>query len=178
MQVGSRIRARRRQLSLTLKEVSERSALSVPYLSQIERHQANPTVASLAGIARALGVNLSFFVPEERHDTAVTRRGEGADLRLQELPYRVQSLAGRGTDLHLEPLLIQLQPHFSSEPNSHLGEEFLHVLEGQLSLRVGDDCFELSAGDSAHHPSTTPHAWANPGATETRLLWIGTPRLF
>lgn len=178
MQLGSRIRARRRQLGMTLKTVSETSGLSVPYLSQIERHQANPTVTSLASIARALGVNLTFFVPEEQHETVVTRHNAGTFLHLQELPYRVSSLAGRGTDLQLEPLLIHIQPRFESQPNSHLGEEFLHVLQGHLTLTVGSERFELGPGDSAHHPSTTPHTWANPGETQTLLLWIGTPRLF
>ena len=171
-------RSRRRQLGLTLKTVSESCQLSVPYLSQVERNQANPTVTSLGGIARALGVSLNFFVPDEEPHAVVSRSGEGHDLHLRELPYRVQSLAGRGGELQLEPLLISVEPHFTSEVTSHLGEEFLYVLSGQLSLKVGDENFVLSAGDSAQHPSTTPHAWGNPGGRVTRLLWVGTPKLF
>ncbi|GHF43058.1 transcriptional regulator with XRE-family HTH domain [Deinococcus metalli] len=177
MQLGSRIRARRRHLSLTLKDVSAGSGLSVPYLSQIERHQANPTVTSLASIARALGVTLTYFVPDDTPHTSVTRRGAGNVLHFQELPYRVESLAGQGGDLNLEPLLICIHPGFTSDPNSHLGEEFVHVLQGHLRLTVGSEHHELGPGDSAHHPSTTPHTWANPGDTDTLLLWVGTPRL-
>ncbi|AWN23196.1 hypothetical protein DKM44_08125 [Deinococcus irradiatisoli] len=178
MQLGERIRARRRQLGLTLKAVSEASGLSIAYLSQVERQRANPTVAALSSIAQALGVKLSFFVPDETHDAVVMRRGARPALQLRELPYRVHSLAGRGQHLQLEPLLIELQPHFTSQPTSHLGEEFLHVLSGRLVLQVGEERFELAAGDSAQHPSTTPHAWGNPGSEETTLLWVGTPRLF
>lgn len=177
MQLGSRIRARRRHLGLTLKAVSERSGLSVPYLSQIERHQATPPVTSVASIARALGVTLTYFVPDDTPHTSVTRRGAGNVLHLQELPYRVESLAGSGEALQLEPLLICIHPGYASEPNSHLGEEFLHVLQGELQLTVGTEQYALGPGDSAHHPSTTAHTWANPGATDTLLLWVGTPRL-
>ena len=158
--------------------MSEQCQLSVPYLSQVERDQANPTVTALGGIARALGVSLSFFVPDDTQHAVVSRSGEGHDLHLRELPYRVQSLAGRGPELQLEPLLISVEPGFASEPTSHLGEEFLYVLSGQLSLHVGEERFVLAAGDSAQHPSTTPHAWGNPGQTVTRLLWVGTPKLF
>ncbi|WP_425144878.1 helix-turn-helix domain-containing protein [Deinococcus sp.] len=178
MQLGSRIRTRRRHLGLTLRAVSEQARLSVPYLSQVERNQANPTVTSLAGIARALGVSLNFFVPEEVHETVVCRHGSGEDLHVHELPYRLKSLAGRGPNLQMEPLLISVAPHFSSETSTHLGEEFLYVLSGQFTLRVGEEVFELEAGDSAQHPSTAPHAWGNPGDSEARLLWVGTPKLF
>ena len=178
MLVGSRIRGRRRQLGLTLKAVSEGCQLSVPYLSQVERNQANPTVTALASIARALGVGLSYFVPGEEHTTVVSRSGQGFELHIRELPYRVTSLAGRGSGLQLEPLLIRVEPQFTSEPTSHLGEEFLYVLSGQLSLKVGEERFLLQTGDSAQHPSTTPHAWGNPGETLTQLLWVGTPKLF
>ena len=177
MQLGSKVRARRRHLSLTLKDISERSGLSVPYLSQIERHQANPSMTSLASIARALGVTLTYFVPEDVPHSSVTRQGCGNVLHLRELPYRVESLAGQGSDLQLEPLLISIHPGFTSDLNSHLGEEFIHVLQGQLRLTLGTEQFELGPGDSAHHPSTTSHTWANPGSSDTLLLWVGTPRL-
>ena len=176
--LGERIRARRRHLGLTLKAVSGASGLSIAYLSQVERQQANPTVTALSSVARALGVKLSFFVPDEVHAAVVVKKGESRVLHLAELPYQVRSLAGRGQDLQLEPLLIQIGPHFTSAPSSHLGEEFLHVLSGRMVLHVGEERFELEAGDSAQHPSTTPHAWGNPGDEVTTLLWVGTPRLF
>ena len=131
------------QLGLTLRAVSEGCQLSVPYLSQVERNRANPTVTALASIARALGVNLSYFVPGEEHTTVVSRSGRGHELHIRELPYSVISLAGRGSELQLEPLLIRVEPQFASEPTSHLGEEFLYVLSGQLNLKVGDECFLL-----------------------------------
>lgn len=177
LQLGSRIRARRRQLSLTLKTVSEHSGLSVPYLSQVERNQANPTVTSLAGIARALGVSLNFFIPEPEHHAVVVRARDSHYLSVRELPFRIKSLAGGGEDLQMEPMLIHVEPQFSSPLTTHLGEEFLYVLRGELRLRVGEECHHLGAGDSAQHVSTTPHAWENRGETETLLLWVGTPKL-
>jgi transcriptional regulator with XRE-family HTH domain len=178
VQLGTRIRSRRRQLGLTLKAIGESSQLSVPYLSQVERNQANPTVTALGGIARALGVSLNYFVPDGQPHAVVSRSGEGHDLHIRELPYRVRSLAGNAPGLQLEPLLISVEPGFVSELTAHLGEEFLYMLDGQLTLRVGDEHFLLTSGDSAQHPSTTPHAWENPSDSVTQLLWVGTPKLF
>ncbi|WP_102126549.1 helix-turn-helix domain-containing protein [Deinococcus planocerae] len=178
LQLGSRIRARRRQLSLTLREVSEHSGLSVPYLSQVERNQANPTVTSLAGIARALGVSLNVFVPGQEPVAVVTRAGDDHALSVRELPFRIRRLAGRGDALQMEPLLIHVEPYFVSPPTTHLGEEFVYVLRGELRLGLGGEWHLLGAGDSAQHASTTPHAWENPRGTETLLLWVGIPRLW
>ncbi len=178
MLLGERIRARRRQLGLTLKAVSGASGLSIAYLSQVERQQANPTVTALSSVARALGVKLSFL----RAGRGPRRGGDAPGRQPGAATARIAlsdpQLGGAGQDLQLEPLLIQIQPHFESAPTSHLGEEFLHVLSGRLTLQVGEERFELAAGDSAQHPSTTPHAWGNPGSEETTLLWVGTPRLF
>ncbi|MFC4454133.1 XRE family transcriptional regulator [Deinococcus sonorensis] len=177
LQLGSRIRARRRQLSLTLRDVSETCGLSVPYLSQLERNQANPTVTSLAGIARALGVSLNYFISDPEHQAVVVRRTDDTYLSVQEIPFRIKSLAGRGQGLELEPMMIHVEAGFSSPLTTHLGEEFLYVLQGALQLQVGEDRHTLHPGDSAQHASTTPHAWANPSGSETVILWVGTPKL-
>jgi quercetin dioxygenase-like cupin family protein len=39
----------------------------------------------------------------------------------------------------------------------HDGEEFIYVLDGVVSLKIGSDAFELEAGDSVYYLSTTPH---------------------
>ncbi|MBL8335511.1 MAG: cupin domain-containing protein, partial [Rhodoferax sp.] len=36
----------------------------------------------------------------------------------------------------------------------------------------------MEAGDSVHLPSSTPHGWENPYATDARVLWVGTVPLF
>ena len=39
----------------------------------------------------------------------------------------------------------------------HAGEEFIYVLNGLVSLKIGADDFELEPGDSVYYLSTTPH---------------------
>ncbi|MFC3549392.1 helix-turn-helix domain-containing protein, partial [Nonomuraea ferruginea] len=54
LRVGAAVRRRRRALELTLAVVSERSGLSVPFLSQIENDRARPSQTSLEKVADAL----------------------------------------------------------------------------------------------------------------------------
>jgi XRE family transcriptional regulator, aerobic/anaerobic benzoate catabolism transcriptional regulator len=53
--VGNRVRARRRELGWSRKELGERAGLSERFLTQVEGGQGNPSLRSLAEIAEALG---------------------------------------------------------------------------------------------------------------------------
>jgi quercetin dioxygenase-like cupin family protein len=57
----------------------------------------------------------------------------------------------------MEALIVQLETLSEPEPSFHDGEEFIYVLDGTVSLRIGEDAFDLEPGDSAYYLSTTPH---------------------
>jgi transcriptional regulator with XRE-family HTH domain len=63
--IGQRLRARRVELGLTLAEVAEKSRLSLPYVSNLERGRGNPTLEALGALARALDVPLASLVGDE-----------------------------------------------------------------------------------------------------------------
>jgi quercetin dioxygenase-like cupin family protein len=82
--------------------------------------------------------------------------------------------------LLLEPQLFVLSAGASSDgAYAHAGEEFLFVLEGAVTVWIGqDERHRLTMGDSLTFPSTIPHRWRNRADGETRLLWINTPPTF
>ncbi|MFP3928927.1 MAG: helix-turn-helix domain-containing protein, partial [Desulfobacteraceae bacterium] len=63
--LGKRIRAQRLKRSLTLKQLSEMTGLSIGFLSEIERGISEPSMASLRKIREALGVSLLSFRDSE-----------------------------------------------------------------------------------------------------------------
>ena len=70
--IGPKIRALRTERGLTLRELSERSGLSKPLLSQVENGRVVPPVATLLRISRALGATISYFFQEEERDVKVS----------------------------------------------------------------------------------------------------------
>jgi transcriptional regulator with XRE-family HTH domain len=60
--LGGRLRARRLELDLTLAEVAEKSGLSIPYISNLERGRGNPTIDALGALARTLEVPLTSLI--------------------------------------------------------------------------------------------------------------------
>jgi transcriptional regulator with XRE-family HTH domain len=78
--LGARLRARRLELGLTLKEVGDHAGLSVGFISQIERGITTPSLSSLVGVSRVLKMHVSDFLaqpwdrPPDSADRASTLR--------------------------------------------------------------------------------------------------------
>jgi len=82
MELGNRLRARRQELGLSLRELAERVGLTASFLSQIERDLASPSIESLRKISNALEVPIFHFLVEPDAKSPVVRRGERALLKL------------------------------------------------------------------------------------------------
>jgi len=177
--LGNKIRALRQRLKRTLDHTAAAARISKPFLSQVERGLATPSLTSLAGIASALGVTVQYFVDTPSEERSVSR---GDQLKFfgfadsANLFARLTNLTG---GRQLEAILVKMPPgQKRSEVNTHAGEEFLYVISGNVSLTLEGKTFLLQAGDSAHYESTTPHSWANTALIESVVVWVGTPRLF
>src|ERR1044072_9809557 len=75
--VGARVRALREAMGLSLRDLAERSGVSAPMLSQVERGETSPTLAVAEKIARGLELTLSQLLRlDEGEHVAVSRAGE------------------------------------------------------------------------------------------------------
>jgi quercetin dioxygenase-like cupin family protein len=79
----------------------------------------------------------------------------------------------------MEPHLFRIAPDAGSgESYTHDGEEFLHILRGELQISLEGKEYRLKPGDSFYFESDMAHSWKNPGRAETWVLWINTPPTF
>jgi DNA-binding transcriptional MerR regulator/quercetin dioxygenase-like cupin family protein len=176
--VVSRLREHRLRLGLSLKEAGRRAHVSPSFLSALERGAADPSLATMQRLTRAYGVTmLDLFEPAAGVGRRV-RPNERPLLELEAAGVRIEQLAVGASAL--EPQLFSLAPGSSSQGRySHAGEEFLFVLEGDVTFWVGErERYRLRSGDSLTFPSNLPHRWRNRTDGETRLLWINTPPTF
>ena len=70
-----------------------------------------------------------------------------------------------------------VEPGFSGPPLHRHRElhDMFYVLEGSLSVTVGDETLELEAGSFACVPPGTPHTFANTTDQPVRFLNFNTP---
>ena len=76
----------------------------------------------------------------------------------------------------MQPFYTVIEPGGGSrDPYSHVGEEFGIILEGNLTLTVGEKVHSVPKGHSFYYSSLIPHAWTNRGKTRTVVVWVVSP---
>lgn len=179
--IGPAVRVRRKALGLTLKDLAERSGLSVAFISQVERGKTAPSIISLLQISDVLQVSVNYFIEAAQGDKLI-RRGRDPEYIEADSSIRYIRLSNAFPEQKLEPLIFTLPPgHVSDAANigeGHLGEGFLYVLEGRVSGEYRGASFSMSSGDSMHYQLTSSLSLNNPGDTEAKILWVGSIVLF
>ena len=163
-QLGSTIRKLRLDHNLTIADVSERAGISRGMLSKIENSIAATSLETLEQLANALGVTLSKLFQNynlPRGAAQLVKKDEGMEVvrRGTRVGHTYQLLAyDQGPHKTFEPFLITLEDSCEEFPAfEHPGTEFLHMLEGELEYRVGEETFVLKSGDSLTFQGEIPH---------------------
>ena len=175
--VGDTLAALRQAQSLSLDALSRKAGVSKSMLSQIERAQANPTVAVVWRLANALGVPLGDLLgapppPAEpaitvvpAHATPSLRNPDGAcELRI----LGPIDLAGQ-----FEWYALSLQGGGVLESQAHEAgtREHLTLFTGALEVVSGDEKQRLKPGETARYAADRPHAIRNLGKGEA-TAWL------
>jgi len=161
--IGREVRSFRKQMELTLQDLSLITGLSSAMLSKIENGQASPSLATLKVLSRAFAVPVSVFFRdlEERHDASFVPSGEGMQFsrkgrRLDHDAWLLGHCASRRVSM--EPYLVRLTERTEMFPRvQDSGVWFIHVLEGRIQFRYGDALYELAVGDSLTYEASVPH---------------------
>lgn len=170
--LGAEIRHRRRHLGLTLVDVAGRAGLSHPFLSQVERGLARPSMRSLTALAAALDTTAQALLalPEAEPVSLVDAAPEAA-LPIVDAPGGTVRSLVRGERAML-PLEFSGAPDVFEEYFVHEGEEFLYVVEGTIEVDVDGRLSTLTARDSLYYEGGIRHRWrrARPGAVRVILV--------
>jgi quercetin dioxygenase-like cupin family protein/DNA-binding transcriptional MerR regulator len=174
--IGARFRKLRLERAESLATVANAIGVSVGFLSNLERSHSGASIAIMRKLAQYYGLNLlHLFTPTDSPGPLV----RPADRKKLEGGPGVQMELLASGDVTMEPHLFRVAPGAGcGESYSHHGEEFLYIVAGRLNIVLGEEQFQLRAGDSFYFTSNTPHSWTNPGKIETKILWINTPPTF
>jgi XRE family transcriptional regulator, regulator of sulfur utilization len=175
--VGHRIKALRDAMNLSLRDLAERSGVSAPMLSQVERGETSPTLASAAKIAAGLELTLSQLLRlDEGQHVAVSRasgrrRYERGGHRFEEL---TPPLPGQRADVSLHVLEPGATTGGRADPPMHEpgSRETAVVLAGTLALIVDGSRHDLAEGDSVTFDADLPHHFENDGEEPTRFFAV------
>ncbi|MDQ0163516.1 helix-turn-helix domain-containing protein [Aeribacillus alveayuensis] len=178
-ELSKRIRELRTEKKITLKELSEKTGLSISFLSQVERASSSLAITSLKKIADALEAPITTFFEDYKNENYYVKKEEQKPFQLKGSGVVYTRLGGEFSGRNIEPLLVTYPPGPTTEKSfSHPGEEFYYVLEGELLFYVDGKEYFLKAGDSIHFPSHLLHSVNNPLEVDAKVLAVVTPVIF
>jgi transcriptional regulator with XRE-family HTH domain len=166
--IGNKVRELREKRRYTLHDMAAKTGFTRDLLCQIEKGEFIPPIATLMKLANAFGVSMGHFFEDEAgtERIAVTRAQERRRVTRRphhyegEVNYIYEALEIRKADKQMEPFMVEFPVQDISEMVfvSHQGEEFLHLLEGQLEFRSIDHLEVLNPGDSIYFESDVSHS--------------------
>lgn len=171
--LAASLKAARKSKGLSLDAVAKLSGVSRSMVSQIERGESSPTVATLWNLTQALQVDFAGLLEGRtapgieviRADQAPTISGRGEGVRI-----RILSPAEAAGEHEVYDLTFPAGGSLVSDPHSPGCREHLTVLEGVISVQSGEDERRLMAGDTARYFADRPHRIAADGPARAILI--------
>ena len=177
--VGIRIRALREAMGLSLRDLAERSGVSAPMLSQVERGETSPTLHVASRIAAGLELRLSQLLRlDESGTVTIVRAGErrrsGSDRQGHRVEVLTAPMPGQRAELSRHLLAAGTRTGGPGDPPMHEpgSRETTVVIAGTLALVVDGTRHELREGDSVTFDADLPHHFENDGEEPTRFIAV------
>src|SRR5690606_11860569 len=154
MDIGKKIRALRLGNNLTQEELANRLELTKGYISQLENNLTSPSIQTLFSLLEVLGTDVHEFFgkPDDEDAKVVFTKDDFYEKEYEELGSSISWIVPNALKFEMEPIIIEIKPGGQSEiDESHPGEEFGYVLEGQITLVVNKNRFVVKKGETFYY---------------------------
>jgi len=162
-----RVTELRQQHNFTLEQLAAASGVSRSMLSQIERGQANPTLAVTFRIAQAFGMSIGELVddPSARPAIEIVHGDDPNNLFRNDGDCRIRTLSPMHMEKSIEFYELEISPGASLQSSPHFDgtRELFTVSSGRAQISAGTTNCDLRVGDSAHYKADLDHTIHNPG---------------
>jgi transcriptional regulator with XRE-family HTH domain len=178
LSMGTRLRAKREQLGIGVRELARQIGISASFISQIERDRVSPSVQTLYQLATALGMTMGEIFTEP----SAPQPGSHSPIVLPEERSVINLASGIRwerltpvTDPYVEFHYVVYSPGSEScGPDSlmeHGGREYGYVVSGMLGIRIGFDEYKLGPGGSVSYDASMPHRLWAIGPESVNAIW-------
>ena len=167
----------RKQRSITLEALAEKSGLTKSYLSKVERGMSVPSISTAMKIAESLDLSVGQLLGEIQYEGAISvvrhkerlsfmRGGSGSG-------YNYEMLAPGKQFKTMEPFIMRPPLKFENDRRfNHSGQEIIFVLSGRMEVEYGGSLYELAKGDCAYFDAHVPHRSRSIGKIAEALVIV------
>ncbi|WP_252235589.1 XRE family transcriptional regulator [Clostridium sp. ZS1] len=163
--IAENLKTLRTERNLSLGQLSELSDISKVMLSQIEKGDTNPTINTLWKIANGLKVPYTSLLEQKEHNTCIIKKNDIEAQLTEKGHYRAYCYYTSTPYRNFELFQIELDEGYSytSVGHSKKSEEYIMVLEGELTLEVNNGTYKLTPNDSINFSASNQHVYVNTG---------------
>lgn len=162
-EIAERIKGLRDAFDVTAQEMAKELEMSVEDYLKYEEGNIDFSFSFLYSVANVLKIDITDLIMGESaklNTYCYVPAGEGITLRKSQ-EYEYRHLAYLFKNKKLEPFFVTVEPtdiYSSTDKKSHEGQEFNYILEGSMTIYIGDESVYLKEGDSIYFNSIYPHA--------------------
>jgi transcriptional regulator with XRE-family HTH domain len=180
-ELGSKVRAIRKECGLSLEQLSAKSGVALATLSRMENGKGSGTFRTHQKVAEALGLPLPDLYRglDNNHEETVpihSQSGEAEIFRYDEKASAVflaKQIAGK--QMLPQMILISEQGATSMEQYPLGTERWLFCLEGTVQVQVGEQSVTLPTGGTLYFKASLPHQMKNTGTAAAKVISVTSP---
>ena len=167
--VGNRIREMRARRKITQQQLADSASIPRATLATIEKDESNPSLAAVYKIAVALNCTIDDLLEKQHNRVEVIRRENMGRSESGDGNYRATTVSPLGNPAYSQQTFT-LAPAstYVGKPHPPGSEEYLYILDGELTLEVAGEQIPLTEGDSAHFRGNINHSYHNTGNMAAR----------
>ena len=169
--IGQRMKTGRAKIGMTVEDLARETGYLPEIIEAVEEDRSVPPVSLVLQLSRALKLSMDDL--EAAEDTQATKRRSKSHRKRVD-SYAYTPLSRPGPDKHMRGYLVTIDPltdHKGVEYH-HEGEEFIFVLEGGITIQIGENVSMLSREESIHFNSALHHTLSNPHRETAKLLVV------
>lgn len=153
---------------LSLGELSEMSGVAKSMISQIEKNETNPSLATLSRLSLALGTSVEAMVSKDDAQEALVEKLSTKDiplLRSEDGLCELRIIGSIDTVQWVQWYDFKAEPRgtLESSPHPDGSIENLSVLEGKIKVEIGQQSWTAKAGETLRYRGDREHKLTNIG---------------
>ena len=175
--LGQTILRLRKADKMSLGDLSSVSGVAKSMISQIEKNETNPSLATLSRLSQALGTSVEAMVSDMPVGSSLVQHS-----RIQDTPHlksedglcELRIIGSEDTIQFAQWYDFKAQPGgiLESSPHPHGSIENLSVLSGQLEVSIGSESWSAVAGETLRYLADRPHVIRNTGDTPAHATMV------
>lgn len=172
--IASNLKRIREEKKLSLEKVADITGVSKSMLGQIERGESNPTINTIWRIANGLKVSFTSLINFPQVEAIIVHKSDVEPLIEDNGKYRVYPVFPYEDGRRFEMYILEIDKggYFGTDTHGEKTQEFITVVEGELTLLTNNKEYTVNEGDSITLRADKPHAYHNSGNKLTRLTMV------